>query len=190
MNINRFIKKNIFLIILFLVLVFGIMYLRSKEGFQNRSQPSCNFNFCTGDFEVVTDPSGVRGCFKKCNIIRKGYIASRSNPLICRESTGKKPKTFSRNTDANKQKNIQGNNGCETCPQAYTCDISGNISATPLKKVFHTDICKDINGIKSGNDCLYCPITRTERNKSNILNWRPRPQNNMCNGRQSISSYK
>ena len=195
MNIKRFIKKNIYLtLFLVILLLFSIAYFKSTEGFQ--STIPCNFNYCSGDYEVVNDNSGNPiGCLKKCNIINSNSIPATSKKEYCNIMENNKYKsTFSRNFNQYKKKNAQNNNACEyICPAQYTYN-NGSCIASPLTMDYIFTTCKDKNGLRMTSDntkCQYCPPTsHTGMGTTNERYSRPTPSNNSCNAANSNNSYK
>jgi hypothetical protein len=161
MNFKRFISKNKFFIFIVLAsVILFIAYKKTNEGFQNENRgpnigigPKCNFNYCTGDYEVVTDSSGVKQCLKKCNVISPNAVVATSDPLICKKMNGTKvSSSFSRNFNSYKKLNAQGNNKeqCD-CPSRYTYK-NGSCLAEAIISPYNDVRIKTENGLRLTRD--------------------------------------
>ena len=202
MKLTKIITKNIYLILVIIIIISTIFYLytNTKESFQS----SCDMSYCAdANYEVTTDKSGKQFCLMKCNRIHPSYVAVTSDGTICKHMSGNTfIKTVSRNFNSYSKKNFQNNNSCQTCPTGYTCNPSNNtILASPISVSFDSTACKYRNGTRSGNICLFCPISKTvivenPRNKfisrptSETYIFRPTPVNNICDAKKGKSSYR
>lgn len=202
MKLTKIITKNIYLILVIIIIISTIFYVytNTKESFQS----SCDMSYCAdANYEVTTDKSGNKFCLMKCNRIHPSYVAVINDGTICKHMSGNTfIKTVSRNFNSYSKKNFQNNNSCQICPKEYICDASKNtILAKPKSGSFSETPCKDRNGTRSGNICLFCPISKTvtvenPRNKfisrptSETYIFRPTPVNNICDAKKGKSSYK
>jgi hypothetical protein len=181
MRIKNIIKKNIFLILLLAVVVlFGIAYYKTTEGFQ---ATNCNFNYCTGNFEVVNSR-----CIKKCSAFTSTKsVAASSDPMLCIVSVDKKEVTrfyrtenykntqdFKDKQNKFKQYNInldtdliknnrEGNNACE-CPSgnfSHNSKCYKNCTSPYNQRVAGTASCK-ANSIVSTNTKAQCNTLKGE----------------------------
>jgi len=175
MRIKNIIKKNIFLILLLAVVVlFGIAYFKTTDGLQSSN---CNFNYCTGDFEVVNSR-----CIKKCSAFTSTKsVAASSDPMLCIVSVDSKEvtrfyrtenykntqdfkdkqnkfKQYNINLDTNLIKNNrEGNNACE-CPSgnfSHNSICYKNCTSPYNQRVAGTASCK-ANSIVSKNTKDQC----------------------------------
>jgi hypothetical protein len=176
MNIKRFINKNKFVVFIVLAaVILFIAYKKTNEGFQQNPpslpyipvEPDCNFNYCTGDYELVISNSGVRQCLKKCNVISSGAIVADSDKLICKKMNGPKVSTFSRDFGKYKKLlNAHKNNTEECkCPTKYTYNVKEKACLFKPK----------------GTDKI-CPISGRSGNKQ----LRPVVVNGVCNTEFSV----
>ena len=175
MRIKTLIKKNIYLIIfLVIALLFVIAYFKTTEGFQ---ATNCNFNYCTGNFEVVNNK-----CIRKCSAFTTyKSVAAISDPMLCIVSENSKEvtrfyrtenykntqdyknkinklKQYNVNIDINVIKNNrEGNNGCE-CPSgnfSHNNKCYKNCTSPYNQKVANSASCK-ANTITSKNTKAQC----------------------------------
>ena len=163
MNFKRFINKNKFFIFIVLAaVILFIAYKKTNETFEDPPksikpyipiEPDCHFNYCTGDYEVVTSNSGVRQCLKKCNVISSNAIVADSDQLICKKMNDSKViSTFSRNFNKYKKLTAHKNNTEECiCPKKYTYNVKDK--ACVFKPKGTDKICPIISGI-NGNKQL------------------------------------
>lgn len=176
MNIKRFINKNKFVVFIVLAaVILFIAYKKTNETFENPPtklyipiEPDCNFNYCTGDYELVISNSGVRQCLKKCNVISSGAIVGDSDKLICKKMNGRKViSSFSRDFNKEYKKlNAHKNNTEECkCPENYNYDAKKKACLAKLK----------------GTGKI-CPISGRSGNKQ----LRPVVVNGVCNTEFSV----
>ena len=182
MNFKRFISKNKFFIFIVLAsVILFIAYKKTNEGFKiaydkkwygtfpgiNPIINGKNFNYCTGDYEVVNakyENTTYPICLKKCGLISPNAVVASSDPLICKKMYGTKvTSTFSRNFNSYKKLNAQGNNYGEntyTCPPNYTYNNNKcTASAIPSS---NTEVNENFNEILVNGIVVRCPVLRKD----------------------------
>jgi hypothetical protein len=192
-NYKKFIKKNIYyIIILVLIVLLFTQTFKAQENFAvlSASTDTCNIDFCRGSYEFLLNDDGTpKGCFQKCNtIISKGLrgVTSDTNQMICKYTnpTTKKVHTVSRDFTTRRFLNRNGNHLCHTCANNYS-NVNDDCVSDPIRNSSFSDkMCKEQNGIRISNVCNYCGLTSTDPNK------RPEPSNGKCIQSRSINSVR